>query len=140
VWDKARKKGFTLRAFEQQFPQTARGNIEAEPGFADAKKSDFRLVAGSPCIDTAMPLTTARSSGEGIVVEVEDALYFTDGHGVVAPDILRVGKQRVRALKVNYEANSITVDRSISWKKGDPVALDYAGAAPDIGAIESSTR
>jgi len=137
VWDKARKTGFTLSAFEEQFPQTARGNIEAEPEFVDAEKGDFHLTAGSPCIDTGMSLTLARSSGEGTVIEVEDALYFTDGHGIIDPDVLRVGKQRVRALKVNYEANSITIDRSISWKRGDPVTLDHTGRAPDIGAFES---
>ena len=136
VWDKARKTGFTLSAFEEQFPQTARGNLEAEPEFVDAEKSDFHLTAGSPCIDTGMSLTLARSSGEGTVIEVEDALYFTDGHGIVGPDALRVGKERVKVLKVDYMASTVTVDRSISWKRGDPVTLDYAGAAPDIGAFE----
>jgi hypothetical protein len=83
-----------------------------------------------------MSLTLARSSGEGTVIEVEDALYFTDGHGIVGPDALRVGKERVKVLKVDYMASTVTVDRSISWKRGDPVTLDYAGAAPDIGAFE----
>lgn len=136
LWDKARKKGFTLSAFEEQFPQTARGNLEAEPQFVDAERGDFRLLADSPCIDAGAPLTTARSSGEGTVIEVEDALYFTDGHGIADPDVLRVGQERVRVLTVDYEANAITVDRTISWKRGDPVALDYAGGAPDIGASE----
>lgn len=140
VWDKGGRKGYTLRAFEQQFPQTARDNLEAEPQFVDAEKGDFHLLADSPCIDAGAPLTTARSSGEGTAIEVEDALYFTDGHGLVDPDVLRVGEQRVRALSVNYEANSITIDRSISWKRGDPVTLDYAGGAPDIGAVESGAR
>ena len=140
VWDKARKTGFTLSAFEEQFPQTACGNLEAEPQFADAEKGDFRLMAGSPCIDAGMPLTTARSSGEGTVIEVEDALYFTDGHAIIDPDVLRVGQERVMVLRVDYEANAITIDRSISWKKGDPVTLDYAGAAPDVGASEFGAK
>ena len=140
LWNKEQRTGFALGAFEEQFPRTARANLEVEPRFVDAEKGDFHLLADSPCIDAGMPLTTARSSGEGTVIEVEDALYFTDGHGIIDPDVLRVGEQRVRALKVNYEANSITIDRSISWKKGDPVTLDYAGAAPDIGAAESRTR
>ena len=138
LWDKARKAGFTLSAFEEQFPATARSNLEAEPEFVHAEKGDFRLLAGSPCIDAGMPLTVARSSGEGTVIEVEDALYFTDGHGIVDPDVLRVGAERVKALKVDYEANSITVDRSVSWKQGDPVTLDYAGKGPDLGAVESN--
>ncbi|MCJ7750106.1 MAG: hypothetical protein MUQ65_03275, partial [Armatimonadetes bacterium] len=80
--------------------------------------------------------TAARSSGKGTVIEVEDALYFSDGHGIVDPDVLRVGTERVKVLKVDYQANSITLDRSISWKQGDPVTLDYAGEAPDIGVFE----
>jgi len=70
------------------------------------------------------------------VIDVEDALYFTDGHGIADPDVLRVGQERVKVLRVDYEANAITVDRSICWKRGDPVALDYVGGAPDIGALE----
>ena len=136
VWNKAQKTGFKLSAFEKQFPQTARGNLEAEPEFVDAKKGDFRLMASSPCIDAGMSLTVTRSPGEGTVIEVEDALYFSDGHGIIGPDVLRVGKERVKVLKVDYQANAITVSRSISWKKGDPVTLDYAGRAPDIGAFE----
>ena len=138
VWDKRQKTGFTLSVFEEQFPATARGNLETEPEFVQAEKGDFRLAASSPCIDAGMPLTAARSSGAGTVSEVEDALYFTDGHGIVDPDVVRVGKERAKVLKVDCQANSITLDRSISWKQGDPVTLDYAGEAPDIGAVEST--
>jgi hypothetical protein len=137
LWNKEQRTGFVLGAFEEQFPQTARANLEAEPRFVDAEKGDFHLLAGSPCIDAGAPLTAARSSGEGTVIEVEDALYFTDGHGVVAPDVLRVGGKRVKVRSVDYEANTIAVDRSISWRKGEPVALDYNGRGPDIGAVES---
>ncbi|MCJ7750908.1 MAG: right-handed parallel beta-helix repeat-containing protein, partial [Armatimonadetes bacterium] len=137
VWDKQQKTGFALSAFEDQFPRTARENVEAEPEFVDAEKGDFRLIAGSPCIDAGMPLTAARSSGEGTVIEVEDALYFCDGHGIVDPDVVRVGKERVKVTAVDYEANSMTLDRSISWDRGDSVTLDYAGDGPDLGAVES---
>jgi hypothetical protein len=136
IWNKEEETGFTLRAFEEQFPQTGSGNLEAEPEFVDAEKSDFRLMAGSPCIDAGMPLTLARSSGHGSAIEVEDALFLSDGFGIVEPDVLRVGGERVKVLKVDYEANAITVSRSISWRKGDPVTLDYVGKAPDIGAFE----
>lgn len=140
LWNKEQEVGFTLGGFEEQFPQTARGNLEAEPMFINAEKGDFHLKAGSPCIEAGMPLTTARSSGEGTVIEVEDALYFCDGHGIVDPDVVRVGKERVKAVRVDYATNSITIDRSISWRRGDPVTLDYAGKAPDIGAVECDGR
>ena len=50
--------------------------------------------------------------------------------------MIRVGAERVKAIKVDYEKNRITVDRDISWPAGAPVTLDYAGKAPDIGAFE----
>ncbi|MFB3881635.1 MAG: nitrous oxide reductase family maturation protein NosD [Armatimonadota bacterium] len=140
IWNKADDTGFKLREFEARYPGTARGNLEAEPSFVDAEAGDFRLGSGSPCIDAGVALTSACSAGQGSVIEVEDAGFFCDGFGIVEPDVLRVGTERVKALKVDYGANTITLDRGISWKQGDPVTLDHAGKELDIGAIESSGR
>lgn len=136
LWDKREDKGFTLGAFEQQFPDTAGENHEGEPEFCDAESRDFRLRSGSPALDAGLPLTATRSSGSGSVVEIEDARYFTNGYGVVEPDIIRVGEQRVTVLDVDFALHRITVDRPIVWKQGDPVTLDYVGQGPDIGAFE----
>jgi hypothetical protein len=136
VWNKQQGSGWTLRAFEEQFPQTARGNLEAEPEFVDAEKRDFHLKAGSPCIDAGAPLTQTRSAGRGAVVEVEDALFFSDGCGLVEPDVIRVGGQRARVVKVDFAGNRLETDRELSWDAGQPVTLDYAGKAPDMGAFE----
>jgi hypothetical protein len=136
VWDKAGKTGFTLAAFEAQFPQTARGNLEADPEFVDAEAGDFRLRPGSPCIDAGNPLTRTRSAGKGTVVEVDDALFFSDGFGLVEPDVIRVGGNRAQVVKVDFAHNRLELDRSISWEAGEPVTLDYQGKAPDLGAVE----
>jgi hypothetical protein len=140
VWNKQQETGFTLRAFEGQFPQTARGNLEAEPEFVDAEKGDFRLRANSPCIDAGMPVTAARSSGQGRVIEVEDALFFCDGFGIVEPDTIRVGERRARVAKVDFEGNRLEVDRELTWQAGEAVTLDYAGKARDIGAYEFGAK
>jgi len=42
----------------------------------------------------------------------------------------------VRITNVDYDNNKITVERSISWNKGDGVSLPYSGSHPDIGAYE----
>jgi hypothetical protein len=128
----------TLQELERLYPRNASGNIEAEPKFVDADKGDFRLQDASPCIDAGRLLSRTRSAGTGTVVEVEDVLFFTDGHGIVEADILRIGESKVKVTKVDYEANALTLDRSVSWQKGEPVTLDYAGNAPDLGAFESA--
>jgi hypothetical protein len=136
LWNKQQKAGFALGAFEEQFPQTARANIEAEPRFVDVEKGDFHLRASSPCIDAAMPLTHTRSAGRGAAVEVEDALFFSDGFGLIEPDVIRIGGQRARVVKVDVANNRLEIDRELSWDAGQPVTLDYAGKGPDMGAFE----
>ncbi len=39
-------------------------------------------------------------------------------------------------LRVDITANKLLLDRQIGWGDGSPVNLEYAGAAPDIGAVE----
>ena len=69
-------------------------------------------------------------------MKVLDALFFSDGMGVVAGDILRIGKERVKVVKVDYPNHIIQVDQKIRWKKDEGVTLSFTGKAPDIGAFE----
>jgi hypothetical protein len=110
--------------------------MDFNPLFVDAAGDDFHLQAGSPCIDAGGPLTTTPTAGSGTVVPVDDALYFTDGYGLIDGDVIRVGGERVIVLDVDYDNNLLTVDRSISWSAGGSVYTDYAGAGPDLGAYE----
>lgn len=136
IGDMYKTEYWTLEEYEESFPDRASQNIEADPQFADPDNGDFHLNNSSPCIDAGGPLTTTRVAGSGTAIEVEDALFFCDGNKVVEPDVIRVGIERVTITAVDYDANIITVEESVSWEAGAPVFLDYTGQAPDIGAFE----
>ena len=103
----------------------------------EAGYEGFELTIGSPCIDAGTILTRANGSGSGTTITVDDARYFCDGLGMVEGDLIFVDATTARVVSRDITSNTITVDRSISWSDNDPVSLEYAGSAPDIGAIES---
>ncbi len=129
----------TVSEVESTYPSHYANNYEFNPMFTNAAADDFTLQPGSSCIDAGGDLTTTVGSGSGTVVPVADSLYFTDGYGVIDPDTIRVGENRVQIVSINRSSNEITVDSSISWSDGDPVNLDYFGLAPDLGAFESGS-
>ena len=65
-----------------------------------------------------------------------------DGWGMqalgVLGDIIQLEGQTKRAkiINVDYSTNTITVDESLTWTKGQGVSLAYSGNKPDIGAYE----
>jgi hypothetical protein len=128
---------YTTGEFERAYPDFADGNIQANPLMIDPDAGDFSLSgSASPAIDAGRDLTFATAPGTGTLIPVQDARYFSDGKGVVEPDIIRVNGQRVTIIRVDYEKNMLEISESLTWETGDSVTLDYAGSAPDIGAIE----
>lgn len=131
----------TLGDAAKEEPAHFVNNIEAAPTFVSSsprEPKDFALAPGSRGIDEAVPLTTTREGGSGTTIPVEDAGYFTDGFAVTLGDQVRIDGQRpARVVKVDYSAQTITVDTPVRWSAGAAVTLDYRGKAPDIGAHES---
>ncbi|MEA3400513.1 MAG: right-handed parallel beta-helix repeat-containing protein [Armatimonadota bacterium] len=130
------RRQYTLAEFEHAHPAAAAGNVNLDPGFVDADNYDFRLRDTSPCIDAGRPLTTAVEAGQGTLLRVGDATWFTDGYGVIEGDMVRVGEQRARVVQADYAAGTLTLDEPLRWTAGSGVSLDYHGKAPDIGAVE----
>ncbi len=126
----------SVNSFQARYPDWALNNLDADPLFDDPDAGSFYLKAGSPCIDAGGFLTHTDTSGTGTDIYVNDALYFTNGYGVVEADTIRVGDEKAAVLKVDYENNMISVDRTISYLKDVSVTLDFVGSAPDIGAYE----
>ncbi len=102
---------------------------------------DFHLKTGSPVIDKGGFLTTTTGSGSGPVITVVDAGYFCDGYGITYGDVVQLQGQTdtARIVKADYTANTITVDKSLTWTSGQGVAMMYYGAAPDPGPFEYAT-
>ncbi len=113
---------------------------KVDPGFVNEAGNDFHLAPGSRMIDAAGPLTVTMAAGSGTSLAVKDALYFYDGHGIpgeVGDTIQLIGSTDTAVVKsIDFATNTLTLDRALTWSKGQGVALRYAGAAPDMGAFE----
>lgn len=114
---------------------------KTDPGFVDEAANDFRLAPGSRLIDAGGPLTTTVATGSGTSMAVTDAFYFYDGYGIAnepGDTIQLLGSTETAVVRaIDYKTNTLTLDRAVTWTKGQGVALRFAGSAPDMGAFES---
>ncbi len=115
--------------------------LTTAPGFVDEGRRDLRLAPGSPMIDAAAFLTTTTAAGSGSQLTVADASYFVDGFsipGEAGDEIQLEGQtETARVVLVDLGANRLTLDRALTWRAGQGVALRFAAAGPDLGAYES---
>ena len=105
----------------------------------DRQLPDLRVKATSPVIDAGGFLTAVTSpGGTGTTFTVNDPNYFMDGWGIIRGDTIQLEGQGGTATitSVNYDTNTLTVDKQLSWSFGQGISLAYSGAAPDIGAFE----
>ncbi len=129
---------YTLTEAQSELPELFRGNLEGNPQFREAAEDDYRLQKSSPCIDAGAVLTRTTDAARGRDVAVEDALYFCDGFGMIAGDMVVVGDNApARLAQIDYKNNVLHLDREIVWEVGDPVSLPFSGDAPDIGPYEA---
>jgi len=113
------------------------GELRDDPEFGDAVGHDFSLNDTSPCIDAGDWLTFTVGGGTGTTITLDDASYFTDGYGMISGDLICINNDyNLMITDVDYTANTITVDRSITWVDGENVSLTYNGISLDIGAEE----
>jgi len=127
---------YTLSEIETDQGTWYADNIESDPAFVDAGGDDFELQGTSPCVDAGAALTRTNGSGTGRVVTVDDALYFTDGYGIIDGDAIRIGDDSCTVVDVDYDNDQITIEDTIAWSDEDSVSMDYQGNAPDIGRYE----
>jgi hypothetical protein len=115
----------------------------SDPQFEDESSYDLSLTENSPHIDTGIFVASATSSGSGSTMTVDDASYFYDGFGIDGEvgDLIQLESSTTtaRIISINYDTNTIQLDKSVSWTSGQGIALAYTGDAPDVGAFELSS-
>jgi hypothetical protein len=124
------------------------GNPIGAPKFASAPLASaataplavasFALSPGGAGVDQGAFLTKTTSAGNSTTLPVSDPYFFSDGLGIVPGDMVKLqgAAQAVQVTHVNYSAKTLTLAQSVTFTAGQGVALNYQGAAPDIGALE----
>lgn len=114
------------------------GDTRQDPKLYDPRNGSFNLTSDSPAIDAGDWLTRTNGGNTGTTITVDNANYFCDGYGLIDGDNIFIGDDsNLEVTDVDYDAETITVNRSITWSDGDAVSLSaYNGSAPDIGAYE----
>jgi hypothetical protein len=132
--------GDTLAAYEASYPEQFADNVELDPEFRDAASRDFVPSPGSPLIDAGAFPTRALGDGSGTTLAVEDARYFYDGFGIDGElgDLVQLDGQTetARVVSIDYDTDTLQLDRALTWTDGQGVSTFYAGTAPDLGAHE----
>lgn len=130
------RKKFSWAQYLNRSGQESHSIIE-NPLFMAPEAGDFRLDKSSPGIDRGDFLTRTTDSGNGKVIKVGNACFFTDGFGVISGDHIRVGANKpIRIKNIDYENSTITLETSILWNQGDGVSYPFMGSSPDMGAYE----
>ena len=115
-----------------------------DPKLTNPRSADFTLQSDSPYINAGLWLTTIKSAtGSGTSFVVNNPYFFTDGRGIpeISGDLIQLegDSSPVRVTNINYSTATITVNKFVSWTKGNGVSLQYYGSGPDIGAREYGT-
>jgi hypothetical protein len=136
---------FTAEEANRAMPKQYAGNFDADPKFVNADADDYRLHPDSPAREKGVALTeTVEGQEKSIYLSVKDSRYFYDGYGIPGEkgDLLYIGenKTQARVIQNDTELNVLTLDRPISFKKGDAINLAYTGKAPDLGAYQTGLQ
>lgn len=99
---------------------------------------NFRLQAGSPCIDAGTWLAYTTAAGSGTTLKVDNAIYFSDGNRIVPGDTIQLQGQMATAtvLSNDFGNHTLYLSTPLTWTNGQGVSLAYQGSAPDQGAFE----
>lgn len=144
LWGNGRQ--MSVYDFEGSFiPVQFKDTLAEDPLFVDQTKHNYQLSANSPMIDAGVMLSKIISdSGKGLHVKVQDSQFFSDGAGIEGESgdqiMIQSGEnsslQSATIVNIDRKSNLLTLDKIVSWQKGDMISLSYQGTQPDLGAFE----
>ncbi|WP_025563563.1 NosD domain-containing protein [Psychromonas sp. SP041] len=144
LWGVANK--MSVYDFEGSFiPVQFKDTLAKDPLFVDQTKHNYQLSANSPMIDAGVMLSNIISdSGKGLHVKVQDSQFFYDGAGIEGEpgDQIMILSAENKSLQsativhIDRKLNLLTLNKIVSWQKGDMISLPYQGTQPDLGAFE----
>lgn len=128
------RNNFTNNAIDPLFVSTNGWGHTYTPG----NLPDFRIKAGSPCIDAGTWLAYTTNSGSGTTMTVDNSLYFSDGNTMVQGDTIQLQGTTSKAIILSNDwlNNTLYLDTSLTRNSNQGVSLPWTGAAPDIGMDE----
>jgi hypothetical protein len=106
------------------------------------RRYDVQGLTGTECNPTepgpGVALTATRGAGSGRLLPLVDAGYFTDWYGRdLPPDVLYLNDERAEVQAVDYAANTVMLDRDVTWQDGQPVY--WRSPSPMVGMQEVYT-
>jgi parallel beta-helix repeat protein len=131
-WNQSEADWLTYKAVSGQDVHS----LTSVPLFTDPSIFDFSLQPASQLIGKGAVLARATMAGSGKTINISEAAFFSDGFGIGGGDLIMIGNSRVNIIDIDYINNFITVDRDISWNKGDAVSFPFSGMSPDMGAYD----
>lgn len=129
-------KNYTFKKYKKHF-KIEENSQNINPEFADASRNQYQLQNNSPAINKGCFLTRILPGGHDSI-KVKNAIFFykdpiSDNFQCI---MLKGVKDIFKVSGVNYQNNTIMVDKDINSSLPNAVGLCYGQFSPDIGRYE----
>ncbi|RLB90462.1 MAG: hypothetical protein DRH26_09660, partial [Deltaproteobacteria bacterium] len=130
-------KNYNFKEYQKAF-KIEMHSQNINPAFTNPLQDEYELKKNSPAIDKGFFYTNPISQGVGNKFAVKNALFFYKN---LVPDdyqcIMFKGiNEEYNVVDVDYENNTISLNKDIKFAPTDEIGLCYIQAALDIGSNE----
>lgn len=130
-------KNYNFKEYQKAF-KVEMHSQNINPAFTNPLQDEYQLTKNSPAIDKGCFYTNPVSQGVGNKLIVKNALFFyknfgSDDHQCI---MVKGNNETYNVVDVNYEANTIFLNKEIKFASTDEIGLCYTQAALDIGKYE----
>jgi len=111
-------------------------SLGTNPGFVNPMRDEYQLKNNSPAIDAASFLTHSLSQITEHKLQVKNALFFYKNPNHPQHITFKGINGIFKVVDVDYNANTITLDKQITLNSDHFIGLAHKNLRPDIGAYE----